>query len=450
MFRTTIHRSLTAGAALALVVGLGACDTIDRVLDVENPERISESQLQDEKLVEILVNSTIGEFQDALDDPYIWRGSMFTDMQVTGINWEGTARLNQRLVRFQEGDPDVMFLAISRARATADSVAGRLKGTGGDPLIENPTSDERLARVLNTAGYSYIMMADVMCEATINQEPTRYTPLQVYQFAADRFAEALTVANAAGSQDMVDLAQVGLSRAHLNLGNAAETMAAASAVTMDYRQWAQYHPDANSNTLFARVTGGNHALGMHPAFLQGTFGETVPAAQQTDPRIQHLEDFSRGHNQLTPLYKPYQPWSYSGHTPIPQSEGGEPILFEENTSITYASWLEAMYNYYEAAGPAATGPAGTTLEFVNSRRAVGRQADLAGPTDAELMADLRDQRARDLFLAGFRLGDLRRYLRQGVGDFFPSGPHVNEQWGLYGDATCFPLPVEEEEANPAT
>lgn len=450
MYRRPFSRSLAVGATMALAVTIGACDTIDRVLDVENPERIREDQLQDVKLITILENSVIGEFQDALDDPFIWRGSMFTDEQVTGINWEGTARLNQRIVNFQEGDPDGMFTALSRVRALGDSIAGRFKGTGGEALLENATSDERLARVLNLAGYGYVMTADAMCEATINDEPTRYTPEQLYGFAVERFNEALTVATAAGSDDMADLARVGLSRAHLNLGNVADVMTAAGAVTLDYRANAQYHPDANSNVMFARVTGGNHALGMHPDFLQGTFGETVPAAQQTDPRIQHTEDFSLGHNQLTPLYKPYQPWAYSGFTPVPQSAGGEPILFEENSSITYASWLEAMHNYYEAAGPSGTGPEGTTLEFVNARRAFGNQAALAGPTDDELMAELREQRGRDLFLSGHRLGDLRRWLRQGVGDFFPSGPHVNEQWGLYDDATCFPIPVEEEESNPST
>jgi hypothetical protein len=68
-----------------------------------------------------------------------------------------------------------------------------------------------------------------------------------------------------------------------------------------------------------------------------------------------------------------------------------------------------------------------------------------------LMAELREQRARDLFLGGFRLGDLRRYAAQGINDprhAFPSGSHPNAEWGPYSDATCYPLPSSEFEGNP--
>ena len=67
-----------------------------------------------------------------------------------------------------------------------------------------------------------------------------------------------------------------------------------------------------------------------------------------------------------------------------------------------------------------------------------------------LMAELRDQRARDLYLGGFRLGDLRRWKDNGVGDFFPTGDHVTDgpAGGQYGDATYYPLPSSEYEGNP--
>ena len=97
------------------------------------------------------------------DDPFIWRGSMFTDEQITGINWENTARLSQRIVQYNEGDPNTMFGSASRYRYLADSISGRFRN-----LLENPQSDERMALVLAHAGYSYTLMAEVMCEATIN------------------------------------------------------------------------------------------------------------------------------------------------------------------------------------------------------------------------------------------------------------------------------------------
>ena len=124
------------------------------------------------------------------------------------------------------------------------------------------------------------------------------------------------------------------------------------------------------------------------------------------------------------------------------ASGGSPARIERGSSIAFASQLEALHNRYEALGD---DPA--TLAFVNTRRAVGNQTALVGVSGAALIDELRDQRGKDLFLAGYRLGDLRRWLRGGQ-DLFPSGTHVNAQWGDYGTATCFPLPLEEYEGNP--
>ena len=70
--------------------------------------------------IDILVNSVTGQLTALYDDPFIWRGSMFTDEQITGVNWEATARLNLRIIRFDEGDADGMFSAMSSYRFIAD------------------------------------------------------------------------------------------------------------------------------------------------------------------------------------------------------------------------------------------------------------------------------------------------------------------------------------------
>jgi hypothetical protein len=64
------------------------------------------------------------------------------------------------------------------------------------------------------------------------------------------------------------------------------------------------------------------------------------------------------------------------------------------------------------------------------------------------MAELRDQRRRDFYADGHRLGDLRRYKKQGIGDFFPQGPHPVALWGDYGNSECLPVPRDEKTGNP--
>ena len=438
-----LSRAMSLWAALAVGGVLAGCN-VDELLEVSNPERIDESELQDRQLVNILYNSVIGEFTDMYDDPFIWRGSMFTDEQITGINWEQTARLSQRIVRYDEGDPDLMFSAISSARATADSVSGRFR-----ELLDNPSTDERMATVLAYAGYSHIVMGEAMCEAVVDVGDQILTPAQVFQRGVPRLEEALQIATSNGYEDVADLARTGLARAHLNLGNASDAMLHAQNVTPGFTWWVEYEDQGSgtANVLWNRVTGANHSVGVHPNFLNGAFGDNGLVATQTDPRIQHTIDWSLGHNRLTRLYKPYQSLPFSKYNGEAIADGGEPILYDGGTDIRLASDLEALHHYYEAAGPDGTGPAGTTLEFVNARRAFGNQAPVALAGD-ELMAELRDQRGRDLYMGGFRLGDLRRWLAQGVGDFFPSGQHPTTEWGNYGDATCYPLPLEEYEGNP--
>ncbi|MGH7483958.1 MAG: RagB/SusD family nutrient uptake outer membrane protein [Longimicrobiales bacterium] len=435
------YRVRALSLALVAVAAVGACDAIDDLLEAENPAAIGEDELNDAALIEVLVASVIGEFTEEYDD-HIWSTSMPTDEQVTGINWEDDARTNQRIILFDEDPADNVFEALSAARQMADSVSGRLR-----TLLENPGDDVRLATTLAYAGYSYILLGEVMCEATINLSDEIFTPVQLYEFAVAKLDEALTIALAAGSdgEDVANLARVGLARAHLNLGNDAEVMTHAAAVPADFVWWIEYSVDAGENVMFDRIDGNNHALGVHPRFLNGTFGDNLIVATQTDPRIQHTVDWSRGHNQLTPLYKPFQSLPYSGYNGETIADGGEPILYERDTDIKLASGLEARHHFAEADGPTAA-----TLVFVNDRRAFGNQSTVALAGDA-LMAELREQRARDLYLGGFRMGDLRRYARQGVNDpahAFPSGEHVNEQWGGYGDDTCFPIPIDEYDANP--
>lgn len=430
--RTVALAALAGGVALA-----GACGVGDKLLKVENPEQLPENALNDPKLITTLVNSVVGDFQNMYSDPVIWRGSMLTDEQVTGINWEQTARINQRIIKYNEGDPDLMFRDISKARAMADSTAGRFR-----TLLDNPDTDARMAKVLAYAGYDYILLAEIMCQSTVNEGQIQQ-PADMFKVAVDRLTEALTIAQAAGASDIANLARVGLARANLGLGNNDQVKQYASQVPADFHYWVQYAadpPDLN-NVLWSREQGQNHSLGVAPHFLDGgSFGEQ-DLTNQMDPRVQHTVNWTHGHNGLTKLYKPYQSLLFSGYNGQAIGEGGSPATYTADMDIALASGIEAAHDYAEADGPTAA-----TLAFVNARRAVGNMPPV-NVSGHDLMLELHEQRGRDLYLAGFRLGDLRRWKAQGD-DLFPSGTHPNAEWGLYGDATCFPLPSTEYESNP--
>lgn len=458
--RMTLRRGAMLLLTACAIGPLTACDAVDRLLEVNNPEAIREREINDPRLVNVLVNSVIGQLANTYDDPFLWVGTMATDEVVTGINWEDYARVNQRIIRYNEGPADEMFSELSEARVMADTVSSMLRN-----LLDDPDSDRRLALTLAYSGYSYILLGDAMCEATINVGATRYTPIQLYEMAVPRLEEALAIAQRAGDEALVNLARVGLARVHLNLGNNAEVMEHAAQVPLSFRWWVEYS-DANPDVyfeLYGQTHGTNHTLGVHPNFfIYGNFRDQN-VINQTDPRIQHTPRWTTGHNALTPLYKPFQPLLFSGYTGNTVAEicanvtpaqctdayiegTGRLSLPQRETDVALASGIEAMHHYYEAAGASGSGPLGTTLQFINSRRAVGNQAPVT-LSGAALTAELREQRRRDLYLAGFRLGDLRRWARQGE-DRFPAGTHPNTQWGDYGPDTCFPIPREEFTGNP--
>lgn len=456
---TNIRNLWSRGVLVALVgiLGLSAtgCDTVDELMAVKDPERIKEETLEDEKLANILVASAIGDFQVAYDDPFIWVGQMLTDEMVTGINWEDYARVNERLVLYNEGPADAMFSELSGARYTAELSYEKLVA-----MESAAVTDDMLATTLAYAGYAYIMLGDAMCEATINEGSELYTPEELYGFAIERLEETLALADDAGIQNM---ARVGLARAHLNRLEYAQAMTHANAVPADFVRWSEYVDDTRADlSLYGEVHGSNHTMGVHPRFLNGGWDywtEDVPDALQTDPRIQHTPSADFGHNGFSPLYKPFQSLPYSGFTGNTIADGaaqddpeGVP-LYERSTDVKLASGLEARHHYFEAGIQSGAVTDADVLAFVNERRAFGNQAaiDAADITHAQLIEELREQRARDNFFGGFRLGDLRRYLRQGTTSgphAFPTGTHPVISWGEYESSTCFPLPLEEYQGNP--
>jgi hypothetical protein len=448
-------------AAVAGMVTLLGCNEL---LQVDNPEELPITDLLEDNpaLIQALVYGAIGDFTHMYDDPFIWRGSMFTDEQVTGVNWEQTARLNLRIVHFTEGDADLMFTEISEALRQAEDVYERLQ-----TLEDTPDSSTNTALVAAFAGYSYVAMGEAMCEAVVSKIDVTtgeiefgdhlLTPDSLFLRGITWFNQAITLATTINDQNILNLARVGLARAALNAGQTATAIAAATPVPASFKWWLDFSDatGGENNNQFTNINGANHRLGMAPRFLQSggqPFGTQRLVASQTDPRIQSDSNWTTGHNALTRLYKIRQGLRFDGYNgnrwgSVPRTT---PAAYARGTDILLADGVEAQHHLFEA-----TGPSAATSAFIDARRAVGFQTALnfaAG--DPAMMSELREQRARDLFQGGFRLGDLRRWLRQGINDpnhAFPTGQHVNypaAAWLAYGDATCYPLPLEEYDGNP--
>ena len=417
--------SLLGMTVVALL--LASATACSGILDVQNPGAIQEGQLADPALQQLIVNGAIGEFQYAYGQYAQWSAVLsdeaFTDhtnVDVRQFSLHDFTDLNT----INSG----VYEYLQRARQSADDAADRLKAMLGS----GASSSLHIARVLAYGGYAYTLLGEGFCQAPVNLSAPK-TSDELLQIALSRFNEAITVATAASTgsnvsaaQDLIHMSQVGAARAALKLGDAAKARSYASQVPATYEKLAYYSSNTvrENNALNALTHASGASLAMAPPFL-GLNDLRVPQPASTQLGLTGGS-----------IYTPLTPYMYTEWV----SSGIAPRISVES-DVRMATGLEARYVIAELDGPVQT-----TLDFVNERRAVGGEAPVSLSGD-QLMAELRAQRARDFYLTGQRLGDLRRYAKAGI-NLFPTGkyPVFTDS---YGTATCFIIPLSEKTGNPS-
>lgn len=437
----------TSALALAGLLALAAAGCND-FLRVENPGAIEAQNVGNPFYTSLLVNGVIGRFQPAFSSSDLY-SAIFSDELANFHGFVDNIEIDRRAISYTTNGTysGLVYGTVQRSRFFADTTALLLKSFLGDTA----TRDVRLARVLAYAGYSYTLLADQMCAAPIGLTAA-YTPEQLYGFALDRFKEAITVAgaakgynaaispattaskaNALAADSILNLAQVGAARVSLDIGKMPEAISYASTVPagFEFRVYHSANSAAENNPFYGAASGGANAEFVG---LTNTPFDTV----RGDPRIPRPPT-TEG-TQQGPAIVPNSPLAFSTYNGT--VVGAD---FTKDASIRFASGLEAQYIVAEAQGLNAT-----NLAFVNSRRQIGGQLPLVAPTDAEYMAALREQRARDLYLANYRLGDLRRYKKLYGLDLFQSGAFASPVPAppTFGDQQCFPIPLAEYNGNP--
>lgn len=417
--------------AAMLAAALGACES---VLDVQNPGAVADEQLGDTLNAKLLAPTVVSDFQRVYDD--LARASAwFTDELVSGHNFVGYREWDGRIVKEERTELRTIYTDLHQARFSADSLVGRYRS-----LYPNPTPAQTLdqARMRAYGGYTYVLFGEFFCSTPLREDGEAVTSEELTRLAIPRFEEAIQLATAAKTgtgavpaaraDSIINLARVGLARAHLQLNDKPKAIQFASQVpaAFEFRSFYSESKDYAENLFFGSTNGANQNLGVD-----------APFRGLNDRRVRHTATSRTGHNGATPLFRPYQAPSFSEWKAT-----GDTVPFTKNTSIRFASGLEARYIVAEAGGMSDA----QLLAFVNERRAVGGQPALTAATG--LQAELRDQRRRDFFLDGHRLGDLRRYKAQQGIDQFPKGAHPDAFIGTYGTAECFVPSLDERNGNP--
>ncbi|MGI8766449.1 MAG: RagB/SusD family nutrient uptake outer membrane protein [Gemmatimonadaceae bacterium] len=408
-------------------------------LKQENLGTLSTSTLYVPANASLLFNGAIGDFECAYNR-YVTGTGLFTDELSTAIAQSADFDYDARRLRtdapygtFNCASPvpstsqiPGIYTPLSTARATTDTAAARLEGWTD---AEVPNRAKLLGQAYAYAGYSLVLLGESMCSAAINLGP-ELTPAQVFAEAKARFDNAIAAATKAADATTLNLARLGRARAELDLGGAANLAAAsADAATIPASFVVNTSPDAvkarRQNSVFFGIS-------QNPWFTVDTSFRNVlvPGGTTQDPRVVVTNLGRNGSAGAggTPLFLPAKDATVT-------------------TPIRLASYAEAQLIIAENA--AATGDLAGAAAAVNRARATHPGLPVyvvpAGATAADVKTQIIEERRREFFVEGHRLGDLRRYSLP----FLPAaGAPYSTGGGNYGAQTCLPLPDVERINNP--
>ena len=407
-----IGRARTLVLAGVTMLGMAACN-----MDVKNPTVIDAATFNPNTDGTTLSLSAQTNFFIAFQSVALYGGLISEEL------WTGAARLqtNRLAARVFASTDDInadFFAPLSLAIASNENAVAALQGGPG------AATDLNLARASMNLGYALELSAETMCASVIQGGP-QLSDTQLLDSAITRFKAAITIASAAGSSgaSIVNQANVGLARAYLQNGDYTNAATTAGLVPASFT--ADVITSANVST-------------------QGTLGNTfylnTLAGQIVAPKLYRVGDprlpidSTRAGGTLNNLAYVVQA-KYNSYA--------DPIRL--------ASGLEAQYIAAEASLHQ-SGSTGAALTLIAARRTAGSQPAYSGGTDTlSVMGELLNQRARDFWMEGKKLGDLRRNpsvpLTAVLAD--PAGAaFYTTKTATFGNSFCTPIPPQETGANP--
>jgi hypothetical protein len=404
-------------AALALA-STAACNSL---LDVENPGRVPTTALSDPAYAPTLYASALGAFECAFANYIVTAGTLtqeyitsnsFVNSNVWG--WRGVeTRTEPGSCPGNRTATSMGFYSpMQQARFLAEDAVTRISAFTDAQV---PGRANMLAELSAYEGYALTLLGEGMCQMTVDNGPLM-SRADTWQLALLKFEDALSYAGGnTVVSDIASMAHVGLARTYLDLGDLASAAADAVLVPSGYVRVAEFSEStpARENRVY-NMTVRNDFLSVGPAYRNLTVGSTP------DPRVKVIDAGRNGQDQVTRQWT-QQKFIGSGAAPI-----------------NLASYIEAQLIYAEAV---AVSDPDASRDAINRVRAVAGVSPLDGTEGSDLTAVVLEERRRQLFSEGTRLGDM---LRKNIP--FPSGVNFKNQ--LFGPMTCVPLPDVEMLNNP--
>jgi hypothetical protein len=415
-----------AAAAALLAAAASGSSGCNEILQADAPQLIEESSLQLPANAPVIVAGAVGDFECAFANYIAVMGTVsdeFADSQANAAIWDLDRRTNFPQTALYAtgacGGFGGVYTPLSTARYQADNALALLDGWT-DQQVEGRQA--HIARMAAYAGYALVLLGEGFCTVAIDLGP-EMTPAQTFALAEQRFSRAIQVATTVGGatgDSLRYLALVGRARARINQNKPAEAAADAALVPATFVFQARYTAAAAraENRVF-RANNSNGTVTVDPTFRGVTVGTTP------DPRVP-VTDAGRGGS--FPQIRLWVQNKYPALTsPIPIATGREALLIR-------------------AEAAAAAGNASAAVGFINQLRTAASVPAFSAATAAAALAQIPEERRRELFLESHRLFDTIRFnvpLDPAPGAAFPVGG------GTYGNNKCLPLPDVERLNNPS-
>ena len=417
---------------LALLVLPTACDTLSNPLEVEPASRIPAAQIESPQNAQILSDGAIADFECAFNS-YTVLGGVIGEEFIYAQQTASRAPYDRRNMTKDDSDYAVnsctanlgVYTPLQIARQSNENLLALLKVWTDAEVSAGAGSPNRtnlIGIAAAYAGYAYVLLGEGFCTmaistVNIDKSLTYGGEIQrdsVFKLAIARFSEAITAATAANNTAIRNMAYLGRARARLNIADYAGAKADAQQIPSGYVRLVSAS-DANTRRQ-NRVTSENSVLNRVQSVgtAYRNMGDTrVPVTATTLVSATGVTHY-------------YQTKYAATSTPLPLATYEEAQLIIAEADIRANSLA-------------------TALPIINASRTRGGQSvPFTGTTQAQYLAELIDQRRRELFLESHHLGDLIRYN-------LPLDPAAGTPYhfgGTYSTQRCLPLPAAERLNNP--
>lgn len=419
--RCAVVTAATLTAVMATLVVVGCRDITS--LQQSNPGQLSSSTVFTPANAALIVNSSQGDFECAYNE-YVAGTALFVDELADAISQTNNFDYDRRTLTssspYGTGSCTAQqypatYTPLAAARASNDTAVGHLEGWT-DAQVPNRSKLIGIASAY--AGYSLTLMGEAFCTGTVNLGP-ELTDAQLFALAKSRFDTAVVAATRAGDTQTLNFALLGRARTQMDLANPSAAAVDAAKIPPGFSITIAHDPTnvARQNLVFIHTRQSNYSS--VDTAIQHSYAATH------DPRIAVTSSGKIGSNGVTL------------------------IVYANKDSTVTAVQTVAKYSEAQliiAENDVAAGDLAGAVTIINTLQAAnGQPAFNPSPlTSAAVMAQIVEERRREFFLEGHRLGDLRRYglpIQPVAGAPYPNG-------GAYSTQACFPLPDVERINNP--